>query len=39
MGWGPLQVSDRINCGVYIFSPEIFEAIKDAIDAQAKQST
>lgn len=23
-----LQVSDRINCGVYVFTPEIFTAIQ-----------
>ena len=28
------QVSDFINCGVYIFTPEIFNAIKDVTSSK-----
>lgn len=31
-----LQVSDRINCGVYVFSPGIFTAIQD-VSTQRKE--
>jgi hypothetical protein len=30
-----MQVSDRINCGVYVFTPEIFTAIQD-VSSQRK---
>lgn len=31
-----LQVSDRINCGVYVFTPDIFTAIQN-VSSQRKE--
>lgn len=31
------QVSDRINCGVYVFTPDIFTAIRD-VSSQTKDT-